>query len=314
MMQMKNKVTIWVIIFIAGLTVEGLALYIISAKEPFVGPFRDEPAARALYEKMIETMRQAETLSYTSKCSSSGWRGDGTYMIWMKKPNYFLVETIDGQGEKCGTLVGDGNDLWIYWPGDCPLLDSSQNRYIHEKTQSKVYIRESTPIGKHSIGHKMSPLRAGVGTVIDPSTFHGYTDSLQPYLDGVRSRGTEKVEGQDCEVIEVSFMKRQRIWYLWLSREDHLPRKQKEVVRGFNDLVSLERWTEVTINAEIPDEKFAWLPPAGWQQWQESIPEEELLKPGATAPDFELKLAKVGKVKLSDYQGKIVWLYIWRAG
>jgi len=313
-MQMKNKVTIWVIIFIAGLTVEGLALYIISAKEPFVGPFRDEPAARALYEKMIETMRQAETLSYTSKCSSSGWRGDGTYMIWMKKPNYFLVETIDGQGEKCGTLVGDGNDLWIYWPGDCPLLDSSQNRYIHEKTQSKVYIRESTPIGKHSIGHKMSPLRAGVGTVIDPSTFHGYTDSLQPYLDGVRSRGTEKVEGQDCEVIEVSFMKRQRIWYLWLSREDHLPRKQKEVVRGFNDLVSLERWTEVTINAEIPDEKFAWLPPAGWQQWQESIPEEELLKPGATAPDFELKLAKGGKVKLSDYQGKIVWLYIWRAG
>jgi outer membrane lipoprotein-sorting protein len=314
MMQMKNKVTIWVIIFIAGLTVEGLALYIISAKEPFVGPFRDEPAARALYEKMIETMRQAETLSYTSKCSSSGWRGDGTYMIWMKKPNYFLVETIDGQGEKCGTLVGDGNDLWIYWPGDCPLLDSSQNRYIYEKTQSKVYIRESTPIGKHSIGHKMSPLRAGVGTVIDPSTFHGYTDSLQPYLDGVRSRGTEKVEGQDCEVIEVSFMKRQRIWYLWLSREDHLPRKQKEVVRGFNDLVSLERWTEVTINAEIPDEKFAWLPPAGWQQWQESIPEEELLKPGATAPDFELKLAKGGKVKLSDYQGKIVWLYIWRAG
>jgi outer membrane lipoprotein-sorting protein len=312
-MQMKNKVIMWVAIVVAGVAVEGLALYIINVKEPFVGPFKDEPKARALFEKMIETMRQAESLSYTGKCSSKDWV-DGTYTIWMKKPNYFLVETIDGQGEKGGTLVGDGNDLWIYWPGDCPLLDSSRNRYGYEKTQSKVYIRESTPVGRHSIGHKMGPLRAGVGTIIDPSTFHGYTDSLQPYLDGVRSRGTEKVDGQNCDVIEVSFMKRQRIWFLWLSREDHLPRRLKQVVRGAGVLVSLEHWSEVTINAEIPDEKFAWLPPAGWQQWQEPIAEEKLLKPGAMAPDFELKLAKGGKVKLSDYQGKIVWLYIWRAG
>lgn len=310
---MRKKVTIWVMVVITGLTVEGLALYIIVAKEPFVGPFRDEPPAHALYEKMIETMRQAETLSYTSKCSSRGWR-DGTYTIWMKKPNYFLVETLNGQGEKGGTLVGDGNDLWIYWPGDCPLVDHSQNRYSYEKTRSKLYIREATPIGRHSIGHKMGPLRAGVGTIIDPSTFHGYTDSLQPYLDGVRSRGMEKVDGQDCDVIEVSFMKRQRIWFLWLSRQDHLPRKLKEVVRVHSDLVSVEHWSQVTINAEIPDEKFAWLPPVGWQQWEEPILTDDLIKSGATSPDFELKLAKGGKVKLSDYKGKIVWLYIWRAG
>ena len=48
---MRKKVTIWTLIVIVGLVVEGLALYIIRVKEPFVGPFRDEPAAHALYEK-----------------------------------------------------------------------------------------------------------------------------------------------------------------------------------------------------------------------------------------------------------------------
>ena len=31
----------------------------------------------------------------------------------------------------------------------------------------------------------------GVMTIVDPSTFHGYTDSLQAYIDGVRSLGHE---------------------------------------------------------------------------------------------------------------------------
>ncbi len=61
--------------------------------------------------------------------------------------------------------------------------------------------------------------------IIDPSTFHGYTDSLQPYLDGVKSLGSEKFGDEDCDKIEVSIMKHQRSWYLWLSRSDHLPRK-----------------------------------------------------------------------------------------
>jgi hypothetical protein len=70
----------------------------------------------------------------------------------------------------------------------------------------------------------------------------------------------------------------------------------------------------VTINAEIPDEKFAWLPPEGWQQWRLPDIAEKLLKPGTEAPDFELLLADETKVKLSDYRGKIVWFYIWRVG
>ena len=104
--------------------------------------------------------------------------------------------------------------------------------------------------------------------IIDPSTFHGYTDSLQPYLDGVKGLGTEKVGDEDCDKIEVSIMKHQRSWYLWLSKRDHLPRKLKQIVRVSYDLVMNEEWSSVTINADIPDTMFAWKPPEGWTEWK----------------------------------------------
>jgi outer membrane lipoprotein-sorting protein len=270
--------------------------------------FKDEPDAHALYDKMIETMRNAESLSYRGGCSAS-CKGPA-YIIWMKKPNYFCVETVNLQGVECGTLVGDGDNLWIYWPeGNSPASDGGA------QTQANVYMKRATPLARHSIGHEVGRLRAGLGmTIIDPSTFHGYTDSLQPYLDGAKSWYTESIDGHECDVIEVRFMKHQRIWYLWLSKEDHLPRKLKEVVRVSRPLVMYEYWSDVRINAEIPNEKFVWAPPAGWTQWTPPDLDDELLKPGTEAPDFELLLADETKVKLSDYRGKIVWFYIWRAG
>jgi outer membrane lipoprotein-sorting protein len=279
--------------------------------------FEDEPEARALYEKMIETMRSADSLSYKSnyRWESKGREiGRCTYTIWMKKPNHFRVETINSGGLEGGILIGDGDYLWIYWPKDRPFF-SSEDRESYEKSRSEVYMKEATPLGKHSIGHKTGLLGAGMSMpIIDPSTFHGYTDSLQPYIDWIRGIGTEKVEDEECDVIEVSIMKHQRSWYLWLSRQDHLPRKLKQVVRVAYDIIMHEQWSQVTINAEIPTEKFAWAPPEGWQQWRLPGPEERLLKPGQDAPDFELRLADGGKIKLSDYRGKVVWFYIWRAG
>jgi len=310
---MKKKIIIWTIIVFAGLLVEGMALYILVSKEPFLGPFRDEPEARALYEKMVEAMRQAESLSYTAKCSSSDHLV-GFYTVWMKKPNYFRVETASRRDEMCGTIVGDGEHLWIFWPGECPLL-SPEDRDNYEQSQYNLYIKKDTPLGRHSLGHDVTQCGAGLGmSIIDPSTFHGYTDSLQPYLDGARFMGTDKIQDQEYNVIEVSFMKRQRSWYLWLSREDHLPRKLTQIVRVHKDLVGHEEWLDVTVNAEIPAEKFAWSPPAGWRQWEKPAVDDTLLALRQAAPDFELTLASGDKVKLSDYKGKIVWFYLWRAG
>ena len=109
-------------------------------------------------------------------------------------------------------------------------------------------------------------------------------------------------------------MKGQRSWYLWVSRRDHLPRKLKQIVRVSYDIITHERWSNVTVNPEIPLEKFCWEPPEGWTQWRLPAPEERLLKPGAKAPDFDLLSADGQRIKLSDYYGKVVWFYIWRAG
>ena len=83
-------------------------------QEPPEVQFKDEPGARALYEKMVETVHQAETLSYESSLTEE-FGGDKqqpwTYRVWMKKPNLFRVETKDQDGKNHGILVGDGPEL-----------------------------------------------------------------------------------------------------------------------------------------------------------------------------------------------------------
>jgi len=188
--------------------------------------FKDEPQARALYDRMIEAFRQPQSLSYRSEYR---WEAKGReighcfYTAWLKKPNYFRVEATHADGRLAGTIVGDGRVLWLFWAGDRPHFSVEDDETYHQ-TKSNVYMSKPAPPARHSIGHEVGLLGAGMSMpVLDPSTFHGYTDSLQAYLDGVMGMGVEKVGDEECDVIEVSIMKRQRSWYLWLSKKDHLP-------------------------------------------------------------------------------------------
>ena len=171
-----------------------------------------------------------------------------------------------------------------------------------------------TPVGRHSIGHEVFG-NLGLMTIIDPSTFHGYTDSLQAYIDGVKSLGTNTLGGELCDGIEVSIMKHQRSWELWVARKDRLPRKLTQVVRALDkELVWDESWSDVAVDAEISNDRFAWSPPKDWKGWKMPDVEESLLKPGTTAPDFEMAALNGGKLKLSGFRGQIVWLNKWRCG
>ena len=109
-------------------------------------------------------------------------------------------------------------------------------------------------------------------------------------------------------------MKAQRIRYFWISRKDHLPQKIKEIVRLANNKVEVVEFSDMTLNARIPQKKFTWSPPEGWRQWEKPGPDDILLKPGTEAPDFELLSVNGSKIKLSDYRGKVIWLYIWQCG
>ena len=141
-------------------------------------------------------------------------------------------------------------------------------------------------------------------TILDPSTFHGYTDSLQRHLDGVARHGTEAVADELCDVLDLSYMDGQRAWRLWISQRDRLPRKLEEWVHVAMELHAQETWTDLALNGEIDDQQFAWTPPDDWQSWQLPEFEQALLKEGTAAPEIELKLADGKPAKLSDYRGE----------
>ncbi|MHC4547378.1 MAG: DUF2092 domain-containing protein [Planctomycetota bacterium] len=279
--------------------------------------FEDEPAAHALYDGMVAAMQKAQTLTYAceQRREYGTWKSDTSrYRVWLRKPNHFRIETTRPGGRRGGTLIGDGENLWVHWPGRRPEF-STEDHAAWLATSRKVYMQERTPPGMHSIAHKMSVLGAGLGmAIINPSLFHGAGSSLDPYLDGVRSLGTKKVGGEECDGIEISYMKHQRSKYVWLSRKDHLPRELKEVVRVSRHLANYERWTDIEIDAEVEDDLFRWTPPAGWKKWRLPRQSEQLLERGTAAPDFRQTLRNGEPLSLSDLKGKIVWLVFWRVG
>jgi outer membrane lipoprotein-sorting protein len=285
-------------------------------------PAADDPKAHALYDKMVQTMRQAQSLSWVSdyRWEARGSEiGHATYRIWLQKPNYVRLEARRaGATAVSGILIGDGASFWIYWPDGKPRYGwENGGKYAEEydKYRRSFYMKEPSPLGRHSIGHQTDKLGAGMSmSIIDPSTFHGYTDSLQPYLDGITGMGVETVGTEECDVIEASFMKHQRSWILCLSRQDHLPRKLKQVVRVSYDIIAQETWSEVTVNPEIARDNFRWSAPKDWKEWRMPDIEEGLLRAGAKAPDIELASVDGSKIKLSNFQGKIVWLNKWRCG
>ncbi|MGA2658610.1 MAG: hypothetical protein ABSH34_13990 [Verrucomicrobiota bacterium] len=96
-----------------------------------------------------------------------------------------------GTTEPSGILVGDGEYFWIYWPKGKPRYGfECKGKYAeeYEKYQRKFYSKIRTPLGRHSLAHETGELGAGMAmTILDPSTFHGYTDRKSPSMPRLRT-------------------------------------------------------------------------------------------------------------------------------
>jgi len=275
-----------------------------------------------MYNQMVSSLRKAKSISWVAQCDLSMGKkavGSAKYKIWMQKPNYARIEVFQpGKTTPTGILVLDGETIWKYWPNGKPRYQFEYSgKYAKEyaKYGKSYYMYRPVAVGRHSLGHDIGDLGSAVSmTILDPSTFHGYTDSMQKYIDGVTSKGTAKVGNETCDVIDISFMKGQRSWIISLSRKDHLPRKIKQIVRVYEDIVQNETWLNLSVNPKVDKKLFAWKAPKGWKEWQMPPIEEGLLAKGTPAPDFELKSLDGKQIKLSDYKGKVVWLNFWRCG
>jgi hypothetical protein len=141
---MRNKAILWIVIAVVAVVSVGLVFYLFEpahqkdslevikedeatnteSKEEISDVLsKDEPEARALYKKMNETIREAQTLSYKSN-RGNVYKGEeygpSTYTIWMKKPNFFYAEAINLDNNSKGILVGDGQYAWNFWPNGRP--------------------------------------------------------------------------------------------------------------------------------------------------------------------------------------------------
>ncbi len=311
---MKDKINIWIAVA-AAVVVEVWALYVVSASAARWRPtmiVQNEPQAQALYEAMLDAVRGAQTLSYRSICSGPGSE-PSAYTVRLKKPSFVRVDLTNGMSTRVTTILSDGDRLRVFWSSDRPFLKVDDfARY--EQTQSNVYVDMACSPDIDALSEMTRLGVAWSNLVWSPRLFFGGADEFEPYIDGIRLRGANEIHGQACDVIEVSYFKAQRIRHYWLSQEDHLPRRIKEIVRLADNHVTAEEWWRVEADSLIPNEQFAWSPPDGYRVWNPPQLDEFLLKPGTEAPDFELSSAWGDTIRLADFHGRVVWLCIWRVG
>ncbi len=92
--------------------------------------FVDEPKARALYEKMLDTAREAETMHYRSdyECDLGVMKLEASYEIWMKKPGYARIEVQSPAWKR--SITGTITEGWLSWASTVRIARRSPQSFL----------------------------------------------------------------------------------------------------------------------------------------------------------------------------------------
>lgn len=274
---------------------------------------QDDPRGRERFDRMLRELRGADSLyveiDFVWRVKAQTFR-KGQCRMWLKKPGYARLENLE-DGAVTSALIGDGKRFWRTWPGGRPQY-SWEDPAQHERAKLTSYMVEEQPANRFSIWHAAKNI--GAHLILNPSAFHGYNDPMLSYVDSIACVGVGTAAGEDCDVIEVSLMKGQRVQALWLSLADGLPRKVEQRLYVNDRQFQRARWNAIQLNPTIDDSIFAWEPPADWVEFRHPSLEDNLLPIGADAPDFERTTLGGQRFRLSDARGCVVLLSFWRVG
>jgi len=236
--------------------------------------------------------------------------GDCTIRYFLKKPDLYRVEIIDGQGELAGLLVCDSEYCWKTWPKGTTFFSQYSDTI---KNETEIYTRDHAYKGM-AVNHQLNLLPEVCMPVFNANAFFGGEESVMAYLDEIELLGEEEIEGEACHKLKVSMMDGQRVRTIWLSKKDHLPRKLFGELVVANPQTTAEVWSRIAIDPELGKELFAWTPPEGFEERHMPTVEDMILQVGDTAADFTLDDAEGKPLALADFDGKIIWLMFWRIG
>ena len=171
---------------------------------------------------------------------------------------------------------------WSYWPNGTRFFTSAYSPAQGEM-EFKVYMKKPSPPGRHSLAHEICYIGTGGMCILELSAFHGYIESMTPFLEKIELDGEDTIGDETCDIIHLSFMKGQRERFLWVSRKSHLPIKLKSGVHVAFDIFAEEEWTGIRLNEEIDPALFQWTPPEGWEERRMPSPDDALLKKAVLA-------------------------------
>lgn len=281
------------------------------------GPARpgdeQETTGAEIYQRFIDALDGMKSLSLDSKylwTAGGETIGDCTIKYYLEKPDLYRVEIIDRNGKLAGILVCDGTFSWKRWP----LGTSFFSQYTGTiQNETKIYTKDPAYKGM-SINHQLNILPEVCMPVFNANAFFGGQESVMAYLDDIELLGEEEIEGEPCHKLKVSMMEGQRVRTIWLSKNDHLPRKLFSDLLVANPQTTTEVWSGIAVDTELEDELFAWKPPDDYEERRIPTVEEMILQVGDVAADFTLDDAEGKPLALADFDGKIIWLMFWRIG